>query len=79
MLLSFLATNYPRDPAEQSQQIPESTRIRVLYRLSDFKAAPEGTVIYPSDVGVSVDYAHVGMVLHVDEPDSMIDYAQESR
>ena len=32
-----------------------------------------------SAFGVSVDYAHVGMVLDVDEPDSMIDYAQESR
>ena len=30
-----------------------------------------------SAFGVSVDYAYVGMVLHVDEPDSMIDYAQE--
>ena len=29
--------------------------------------------------GVSVDYAHVEIVLHTDEPDSMIDYARESR
>jgi hypothetical protein len=65
----------PRGPAEQSQLVPESTRIRVLYGLSEFKVAPEGTVIYPSDVGVSVDYAHVRTVLHVDEPNSMINYA----
>jgi hypothetical protein len=46
-----------------------------LYGLSEFKAAPKGTVIYPSDVGVSVDYAHVRIVLHVDEPNSMINHA----
>jgi hypothetical protein len=36
-------------------------------------------VVPTSAFGVSVNYAYVGIVLHVDEPDSMIDYAQESR